>query len=240
MISDEQQDQAALYALDLLSAPELSAFERELGENAELQALVRDLRDAAGSLALTVPPRAPSAAVKQRVLQQISNEARGADAPNVIRPPVSLFQRVLPWALAAALMVFCGLLLRDRAQLQRSLAQARTPAASPMLVALAPAEGGPAKAQAMVMWNPAEQSGMIKISNLPTAAAGKDYQLWAVDAAHKDPISAGIVRVDANGTAQIQFKPTDAAREVKAFAISLEREGGSPTKEGPILLVGTV
>jgi anti-sigma-K factor RskA len=26
---------------------------------------------------------------------------------------------------------------------------------------------------------------------------------------------------------------------VKAFAISLEREGGVPKKEGPILLVGT-
>jgi hypothetical protein len=24
------------------------------------------------------------------------------------------------------------------------------------------------------------------------AAAGKDYQLWAVDAEHKDPISAGL------------------------------------------------
>src|SRR5439155_8542710 len=67
----------------------------------------------------------------------------------------------------------------------------------------------------------------------------KDYQLWAVDAEHKDPISAGVVRVDKNGVAQIRFKPVEKAEHVKAFAISLEREGGVPKKKGPILLVGT-
>ena len=45
--------------------------------------------------------------------------------------------------------------------------------------------------------------------------------------------------VDKNGVAQIRFKPVDRAAQVKAFAISLEREGGVPKKEGPILLVGT-
>ena len=83
------------------------------------------------------------------------------------------------------------------------------------------------------------QSGVIRISNLPAPQPGKDYQLWAVDAEHKDPISAGVVRVDKNGVAQIRFKPVEKAEHVKAFAISLEREGGVPKKEGPILLVGT-
>jgi anti-sigma-K factor RskA len=80
---------------------------------------------------------------------------------------------------------------------------------------------------------------VIRITNLPAPALGMDYQLWAVDAAHKDPISAGVVRVDRNGVAQIRFKPIEMAQQVKAFAISLEREGGVPKKQGPILLAGT-
>jgi hypothetical protein len=43
-----------------------------------------------------------------------------------------------------------------------------------------------------------------------------------------------------NGVAQIfRFKPVEKAEHLKAFAISLEREGGVPKKEGPILLVGS-
>ena len=44
MISEEQQDQAALYALGLLGADEDAAFESELRANAELRDLVRELR----------------------------------------------------------------------------------------------------------------------------------------------------------------------------------------------------
>jgi len=104
---------------------------------------------------------------------------------------------------------------------------------------LAPSAPAPAGAKATVAWQPGRQSGVIRISNLPAPEPGKDYQLWAVDAEHKDPISAGVVRVDKNGVAQIRFKPVEKAEHVKAFAISLEREGGVPKKEGPILLVGT-
>jgi hypothetical protein len=37
-----------------------------------------------------------------------------------------------------------------------------------------------------------------------------------------------------NGAAQVRFKPVEKAQHLKAFAISLEREGGVPKKEGPI------
>jgi anti-sigma-K factor RskA len=105
-------------------------------------------------------------------------------------------------------------------------------------VALAPANGAPASAKAVVAWEPAQQSGVITISGLPAAGNGKDYQLWAVDADHKDPISAGLVHIDENGIAKVRFKPIASANHVQAFAISLERAGGVPKAEGPILLVG--
>ena len=64
MISEEQQDQAALYALGLLGADEDAAFESELRANAELRDLVRELREAAGDLALTARIAAAACIVK--------------------------------------------------------------------------------------------------------------------------------------------------------------------------------
>jgi len=236
MISEEQQDQAALYALGLLGTAKDAAFESELKVNAELRDLVRELREAAGDLALTTPSLQPPASLKQRIMREITTK-------QVVPMPPQ--QRAsfgwMPWAIAAGLAVFCGLLAVDRIRLERQLADTRAvdPLMQTTFVTLAPSAPAPADAKATVAWQPGRQSGVIRISNLPAPQSGKDYQLWAVDAEHKDPISAGIIRVDKNSVAQVRFKPVEKAEHVKAFAISLEREGGVPKKEGPILLAGT-
>jgi anti-sigma-K factor RskA len=237
MISEEQQDQAALYVLGLLEPHEAAAFESELSANAELRDMARELREAAGSVALAAPPRTPPASLKQRIMREIAAKTEERTVVPIQRAPFGW----VPWAIAAALAVFCGLLALDRVRLERQLAETR--AADPLMqttfYTLAPSAPAPVDAKATVAWQPGRQSGVIRISNLPAPQPGKDYQLWAVDAEHKDPISAGVVRVDKNGVAQIRFKPVEKAEHVKAFAISLEREGGVPKKEGPILLVGT-
>jgi anti-sigma-K factor RskA len=235
MISEEQQDQAALYALGLLGADEDAAFESELRANAELRDLVRELREAAGGLALTAPSLLPPASLKQRIMGEITTKRV------VPMPARHASFGWIPWAIAAGLAVFCGLLALDRVRLERQLADMRAvdPLMQTTFFTLAPSAPAPADARATVAWQPGHQSGVIRISNLPAPQPGRDYQLWAVDAEHKDPISAGIVRVDKNGVAQVRFKPVEKAEHVKAFAISLEREGGVPKKEGPILLVGS-
>jgi len=235
MISEEQQDQAALYALRLLDADENAAFESELRVNTELRDLIRELREGAGHLALTTPSLLPPASLKQRIMREVTTR-------QVVPMPTRRASfGWIPWAIAAGLAVFCGLLALDHVRLQRQLADIRAvdPLMQTTFYTLAPSAPAPADAKATVVWQPRRQSGVIRISNLPAPQPGKDYQLWVVDAEHKDPISAGIVRVDKNGVAQIRFKPVEKAEHVKAFAISLEREGGVPKKEGPILLVGS-
>ncbi len=237
MISEEQQDQAALYVLGLLEPHEAAAFESELSTNAELRDVARELREAAGVVALGAPPQTPLASLKQRIMRNIATDPQRI----VPMPTRRASLGWIPWAIAAGLAVFCGLLAMDHVRLERQLADIR--AADSLMqttfFALAPSAPAPADAKATVAWQPGRQSGVIRITNLPAPEPGKDYQLWAVDAEHKDPISAGVVRVDENGVAQIRFKPVEKAEHVKAFAISLEREGGVPKKEGPILLVGT-
>jgi anti-sigma-K factor RskA len=237
MITQEQQDQAALYALGLLDLDEAAAFESDLGASAELRNFVRELREAAGDLALSAPSQSPPASLKRRVMSEIVRETEES-APISRRRPSFAW---MPWAIAASLIVFCSLLALDRARLQRELAEVRTadPLMQTIFFTLTPSGPAPADAKATVAWQPGRQTGVIRITNLPAPESGRDYQLWAVDAAHKDPVSAGVIHVDKNGVAQIRFKPVEMTQQVKAFAISLEREGGVPKKEGPILLAGT-
>src|SRR5437870_12241815 len=121
MISEEQQDQAALYALGLLDSDEDAAFEFELGANAELRDLVRELREAAGDLALTAPSLLPPASLKERVMGEIAMETTRVVPMATRRAPFSW----VPWAIAAALAVFCGLLALDRVQIGRASCRER-------------------------------------------------------------------------------------------------------------------
>jgi anti-sigma-K factor RskA len=237
MITDKQQDQAALYTLGLLSLDAAAAFESELSASAELRNFVNELREAAAQLALSVPTQSPPASLKRRIMRELMPETQRRP---IMSTPRGSFAW-MPWAIAAILILFCGVLALDRARLQRELAEIRAtdPLMRTIFFTLTPSGSAFADAKATVAWQPGRQTGVIRVSNLPAPQPGKDYQLWAVDAAHKDPISAGVVRVDQNGVAQIRFKPVEMAQQVKAFAISLEREGGVLKKEGPILLAGT-
>src|ERR1044072_1215322 len=113
MISEEQQDQAALYALGLLGADEDAAFESELRANAELRDLVRELREAAGDLALTAPSLLPPASLKERVMGEIARETKRV----VPMPTRRVSFGWVPWAIAAALAMFCGFFALDRVRL---------------------------------------------------------------------------------------------------------------------------
>jgi anti-sigma-K factor RskA len=238
MIPDELQDQAALYALGALDAAESARFEAALNGSAELRAMVREMREASADLARCVPSAQPPAEVEQRVLREIALEKQSGRS----RSSTSTSFNWLPWAIAALFLVCCGILVFERARLQRELANASAaePFAHATLVTLGSPTGDLPETKAIVAWQPDRQTGVITINHLPPPGKGRDYQLWTVDANHKDPISAGLIHVEPNGVARVRFKPDQNATQVRAFAISLEREGGVPKREGPIVLIGTV
>ncbi|HTQ31088.1 MAG TPA: anti-sigma factor [Opitutaceae bacterium] len=128
MIDERLEELASLHAFGLLEGEELAAFEAELARNPELPALVAELRETAGALALSTTATAPPPALKARLLARIATPAAGP-ADNLIG--VS-FGRWLPWAAAAAFAlaaVWLGQLyfaqktesiaLRDEAELAR-------------------------------------------------------------------------------------------------------------------------
>ncbi len=236
-MAEELQDQAALHALGLLEGKEMAAFEKQLFLDTDLRELERELAESAALLAWSSPPRRMPFELQERI-----GHALGAsdDRHKGQVRSTGHSSAWIPWAIAALLFVFCGFLFKEYVELSGASkkAQASDRLLDATLVALSPTEEGPSGATATVAWEDGRQSGVLKVAHLPQPKSGRDYQLWAVDADQKQPVSGGLIRVDKKGEAQMRFQTADPAHHVKAFAISLEKAGGSPTKEGPILLMG--
>ena len=141
MISEDQQEQAVLYALGLLDAEAAAEFESRLAEEPGLREFARDCQEAAASLALAAGPAlaAPPESLKERIMGRLETASGpSASAADVTRPartlPVAVspgsavgasqveppaiaarryrFPAVaVPWAIAALLMIGCYLLL---------------------------------------------------------------------------------------------------------------------------------
>lgn len=311
MIDETSQDLAALHALDLLEEPDRSVFERRLESEPELRGLVDQLREAAAATALASPARAPSPALRTRVLASVAARA-ATSSPQVsgFRPPPSGASAPIPFpawlgwtslaaAAAFALVAFTfrigqsqlasrARIAEDGARLataelhsvQNQLAAERILAAAQnekwkvadaesarlrgelentqktalariaeletrnrlaelRIAALAAQAGQPASALGVAVWDPVAQQGVLTVSKLPALATDRDYQLWVVDPQYPTPVDGGVFTVDpVTGEARLVFKADKPVSSVAAFAVSLERKGGVPVAEGPMVLVG--
>ena len=98
--------------------------------------------------------------------------------------------------------------------------------------------GNSPTAVAVAVWDPARGQGVLSVSKLPAVAAEKDYQIWVIDANYPAPVSGGIFAVDpATGEAHVVFRADKPVNSIAKFAVSLERKGGVPVREGPIVLL---
>ena len=98
--------------------------------------------------------------------------------------------------------------------------------------------GNSPQALAVAVWNPARQQGVLDVEKLPALADDQDYQLWLVDPQYAIPVDGGVFRVDpVTGAAHITFKANRPINSVAKFAVSLEKKGGVPKAEGPMVLL---
>ena len=171
-------------------------------------------------------------------------------AGKIVRPIFSW----VPWACAALLLGCCVVLAWNHQTLTRQVARlaqldrsaSATAHTGPDVFSqvafceLEPTPDAPVRPRAAVLWDAAERKGVLRISELAPPAAGKDYQLWAVKAGSKQPVNAGVVHLDAVGHADVSFQPDTIPgdNQVVALALSVEKAGGSPTNQGPILFLG--
>lgn len=74
-------------------------------------------------------------------------------------------------------------------------------------------------------WDRQTKDVYLHVNNLPAPEAGKQYQLWAI--VDGKPVDAGIFDMS-NATALVKMKNIPRAQ---AFAITLEKAGGSPSPD---------
>jgi anti-sigma-K factor RskA len=259
MIDERQEELASLYALDLLEGAERAEFERTLAGDPALQALVRDLREAAAALAHAAPPAAPPPALKSRVTASIDRAA----PEKIIGPPASLFRTLLPWGIAAGFAVTAAWLGRlyvasqfegEQLRTQFALTELELKATRQQLEAeriigraqlaqldvanleistLASLLKDSPEAIAVAVWSPAKQEGVLAVEKMPPVAANQALELWVVEnKENAQPVSAGVLQF-AGGAARVVFKPTAPVGAVKAFAVSRERNDGARAHAKP-------
>jgi anti-sigma-K factor RskA len=108
------------------------------------------------------------------------------------------------------------------------------------ITALASLAGNTPEAQAIAVWDPTRETGLLTVDHLPVIGENQDYQIWVIDPAYPIPVDGGVFKPGADGRAVLAFKGNKPVRGVSAFAISLEKKGGVPKAEGPIVLLGKV
>jgi anti-sigma-K factor RskA len=117
---------------------------------------------------------------------------------------------------------------------QQSLALLKDPA---MLLVKMPASNVATspdpKSMAMVYYNTRSNEVVLVVNHLPTAAPGKQYQLWAI--VDGKPVDAGVFTIGKEP--MLTMKRISGAQ---AFAITMEKAGGSPTPEGAMYVLGKV
>jgi anti-sigma-K factor RskA len=250
-----------LYALGALEGDEKLAIESHVAACSECTRKLAEAQGRMAVLAFAAPPVEPSAAVKQRLMQQVRASAE-TFAP--VRPAREreraggYFGRW--WAAVlvpagAVLAIATILLWNQNRQLDQQLANLRTSmqeqeqelqdarkvneliaSHDTVTVVLAQQPGMPA-GTAHVMYN--TKMGMLMYNGeIDPAPATKSYQLWLVPA-QGNPISAGVFNPVSGRPNHWMMKMPEGVSP-KAFAVTIEPAGGMPQPTGPKVLVGSV
>ena len=123
---------------------------------------------------------------------------------------------------------------RDTLELTRELIVLLTDPAT-RSVLLDGTDNAPAKA-AIVFYSPATQRTLFRGTELPPPPAGKQYQLWAIDAG--GPKSLGVLdpALASDTLLEVDYVPRTAT-----FAVTLEDVGGNPTPDlSTLQVIGNV
>lgn len=258
-MNERYEELAALNAFSMLEGDEKRTLEGVAPRDRELRTLCSELEQTVAELAYAVLPVAPPAALKNRIKQRI-HSSRGRAS--------YFTAGGIGWALAASLAVSSAWLWNEREQLskqiqavteveaqtrgerdsiQKQIAQLGTEfeslkkrdvMAQMQISTLQSSVDAYKQGVAVVVWDSEKHNGVLKLEKMPPVEVGKDYQLWVVDPKQEVPVDAGVVHVDAQGFAKIDFKPLNEVSSAAKFALSVEKEGGVPKGEGPIVLIG--
>lgn len=241
----------ALHAMGALEGAEKSALEQHLAGCSACRSELLALQNDAALLALTATGPAPSARLREDLLRATAAEPR----------MVQVLPRRRPWALAfvfsaaAALALIAAVLWTENRSLKDTLTNVRRSYSQQRdqltqthdlidtlmsddsrRITLVAAKSAP-QPQGKIFYLPGKAHLVFLASNMAHLPPGRVYELWLIPVTGA-PIPAGLFKTDAHGGGSIVNPPLHAGVEAKAFAVTVEPEGGSPAPTSPIIMFG--
>ncbi len=256
-------DDLALYALGILQGEERSTLEKHLESCADCRRELEQLRGDGALLAISAMGPKPPARSRERLLKAVAREPRfageksgGGSVGQKARPAMRLpWWGIAGWVVAAAMALaafgFRGQNRNSQRQIaslvqqsldqQAKLEKAREiedtlTATDAMRVTLVAAKTTP-QPQGKAIYVENRSSLIFVADNMPKLPPQKAYELWLIPTKGA-PIPAGVFRPDAHGSATLVNPPLPAGAEAKAFAITVEPEGGSNAPTSAIVMLG--
>jgi anti-sigma-K factor RskA len=238
-----------LYAAGLTSAEEsaqVQAWVKQYPEvAAELKAIELGLEDYAQANAV-----APGAGVKDKLFAQINTPVTSANGNDFAKPVAVIpIKNYWKWAVAASVILLLGSATMNfiyfnkltTANNNLQLAQEKLSLASEQMtdmnkdmevvhspysmpVSLKGQEAMP-DATAKIFWMQNTKEVMVDASNLPDAPSGMQYQFWAI--VDGKAVDGGMIITNDKGK-KFRMQKMKSFGRAEFFAISLEKEGGSP------------
>jgi len=264
LMSEHEQfgEDLALYALDVLDGTDRITLEKHLATCVECRRELEQLRGDGALLALTTLGPKPPSRARSRLLETISKEETASKLRTSLpegargskRPTMSWWGS-LGWAATAAMVVLAALLWSENSALRQSLAAMRDQSAqttreledlrkiaAPILSPQAQhitvvSMKTPPQPQGKAFYLRNRSSLLFMANNMPILPAHKAYELWLIPM-QGAPIPAGVFKPDARGSATVVNPPLPSNMEAKAFAITIEDEGGATTPTMPIMMMG--
>jgi anti-sigma-K factor RskA len=221
------EDIALRYVLGELTPAEARELERRLGEEGELAAEVRRLRQALGALPLASAAEPPPA-LRARVLAAAERETRGRQ----VRPARRIVWSRFAAAVAAALALAFGL---DAYRVRRELAlqQEVTTALLEPNVVKSFVLAGTGGSYGRVALDLDGKRGAVVLEHLPPAPEGRIYRLWAEVGEKNVPCGDFRTRPDGSVVAQFPVPVESYTAPLGKLFVTVEAPAPSETPTGP-------
>lgn len=255
------EEDLALYGMGSLQGEELAMVRAHLQSCAECREELDRISADLSVLGMSVDQHSAPAPARSRLLDSIQRDVESGTATHsgsVTQLPARGSRPVwIPWTIAAALAVGATGLgvkvnnlqhrLREQSQRlaesreaavrsQRVIALLKTPQAQ--RVTLTAAKAPPAVPTGHAIYLAERGELIFQGSHLKSLPEDKAYELWVIPQDGTAAIPAGVFRPDNAGEASVVMPPLPTGVPAKAFAITVERAGGVPKAEGPIVLSG--
>lgn len=264
MVHEDYKEMLPARALSTLDTNDNVALNEHLLVCSECRRELKDWEATSAAFALSAPPVEPSSALREQIMSQVREERRSQTvrdkASSVVpfeprsrnvRSTLASFGLVAAGIVLSVLIGWLVLLWREntiaKVQLARLNQQIQTTEAQlrreRQIVTLLTSPGAKLKqltgtnsapgAHAMFAYS-ADGQAMLLASGLPSAPAGKGYQLWFI--VGNKPLPGKVFNTDQAGTGTLQDQVPDDVGEKAVFAITMESDEGVTSPTGAILL----